>query len=131
MDVKQHRAGSVGVVGDVNPAACHVPNQPGVHRAEQKLPALGPFTGALHMVQNPFDFGAAEIGVDDESGGFPDVRLQPFGLQLFTFLCGAAALPYNGVVNGTAGILIPDNGSLPLVSDADAVNILGRNAAFQ
>jgi len=31
-------------------------------------------------------------------------------------------LPYNGIVNGTAGMLIPDNSGFSLIGDAKANN---------
>ena len=51
-DVVQHGAAGVGAVGNVHLAAGQLPDQPSVHRAEQKLPGLGlfPRTGDVFRI---------------------------------------------------------------------------------
>ena len=113
---------------DLSPG--EIPDQPGVHGAEQQLAPLGPGPGAGHIVQNPLDLGAGEVGVDEQAGFVPDIGGHAVGGQLIADGGGAAALPDDGVVHGFAGGLVPDNGGLPLVGDADAGDVRGGQAAL-
>ena len=67
VDVEQHRAAGVGVVGDVDLAAGQPPDQEGVDGAEEQLAALRPVAGALDVVEQPFDLRAGEVGVDHQA----------------------------------------------------------------
>ena len=118
VDVEQHGAGGVGVVGDVLPR--QPPDEPRLHRAEQQLPPFRPLPGAGDVIQDPADLGAGEIGVDEQSRGGDDALLQSLPLQLLAQLRRPTALPDDGVIHRLAGGLIPNNGGLPLVGDADA-----------
>ena len=60
----------------------------------------------------------------------PNIRLQPLPLQFLADRGGAAALPYDGVINGAAGLLIPHDGGFPLVGDADARHLPHVHAAL-
>ena len=122
-DVIEHGAGGVGVVGDVDGAAGELPEQPGVHRAEEEAALVGQGPGPLHMVQEPLDLGGREVGVGDQSGGPPDVLPQALLQQGVHHGGGAAALPDDGVVDGASGLLVPEDGGLPLVGDADGGNV--------
>ncbi|MNM59241.1 hypothetical protein D3C81_704860 [compost metagenome] len=53
-------------------SAGQLPDQPGVDRAEQKLASLCPLPGAFHMVQNPFHFGAREVGIYQQTCLLPE-----------------------------------------------------------
>ena len=130
-DVVQHGPAGVGVVGHMHPAAGQLPDQPGVHRAEQQLPRLGLLPGAGDVVQHPADLGGGKIGVDQQAG----VLLHIAGeggvlLQLLAVLGGAAALPDNGVADRAAGLPVPEDRRLPLVGDADARNLPHVDAAL-
>ena len=48
-------------------------------------------------------------------------------MQIAVF-AGAAALPDDGVADGLPGLLVPDDGGLPLVGDADGGDVLGPGA---
>lgn len=118
VDIKEHGAGGVGVVGDVLPR--QPPDEPRLHRAEQQLPPFRPLPGAGDVIQDPADLGAGEIGVDEQSRGGDDALLQSLPLQLLAQLRRPTALPDDGVIHRLAGGLIPNDGGLPLVGDADA-----------
>ena len=118
MDIIQHGAGGVGVVRDVG--AGQLPDEPRFHRAEQQVPPVRLFPGAGDVVQHPADLGGGEVGVDQQARGGLDALLQPPALQLLAELRRPAALPDDGVVYRPAGGLVPEDGSLPLVGDADA-----------
>ena len=127
VDVVEHSAGGVGVVGDVNRPTGELPGQPGVHGAEQELSVSGPLPGTCHMIQNPLDLGGGEIGVGDQTGGLSDVVGKALGRKLVHDVRRPAALPHDGVVHRPSGLFVPDNGGLPLVGDADGGNLPGVN----
>ena len=129
-DIVQHGAGGVGVIGDVHPPAGQLPDQPAIHGAEQQAALRRHLAGVGDVIQDPLDLGAGKIGVDQQAGMLPDIRLQPLSLQFLADWGGAAALPYDGVINGAAGLLIPHDGGFPLVGDADGGDLLRRNVAF-
>ena len=83
-------------------AAGELPDKPGVHGSEAELARLGLLAGAGHVVQDPADLGAGEVGVDDEAGLLADeIGLVTQGVAEFG---GAAVLPDDGVVHGLAGL---------------------------
>ena len=130
-DVVQHGAAGVGAVGNVHLAAGQLPDQPSVHRAEQKLPGLGLFPRAGDVVQDPLDLSGREIGVRHKAGVFPDIVCHAGGLeQLVHKGRGAAALPDDGIIHRASSALVPQDGGLALVGDADARNVLGVYAAL-
>ena len=130
-DVVQHGAAGVGAVGDVHLAAGQLPDQPSVHRAEQKLPGLGLFPRTGDVFQDPLDLGGGEIGVRHKAGVFPDVVRHAGGPeQLVHKGRGAAALPDDGVIHRASGVFIPQDGGLALVGDANARNVSGVHAAL-
>ena len=64
-DVHEHGSGRVGRIGDVHATvstASQVPQHPSVHVTEEQIAGLGPRTGSLNVVENPFDLRAREIG---------------------------------------------------------------------
>ncbi len=130
-DVKEHGAAGVGEIGDMHPAAGEFPDEPGVHGAEEKLPQFRLLPGMGDVVQDPFDFRGGEVGVHQKPRPFPDKAGEY--LILFQFLAEfrcPAALPDNGVAYGPSGVLVPDDGGLPLVGDAHSRDLLRGYAAF-
>ena len=125
VDVEHHGAAGVGVIGHMGAAAGQLPDQPGLHRAKQQLPGLGPRPHAGHVVQDPFQLGGREVCVDDQARFLPERLGQPFGFQLVAQGAGAAALPDDGMADRFPRLPIPDDGGLPLVGDADGRD-LGR-----
>ncbi|MNH06927.1 hypothetical protein D3C79_663070 [compost metagenome] len=119
VDVEEHGARGVGVVGDVHLAAGEFPDQPAVDGTEQQIAALGALTSAFDIVEDPLELGAGEVRVGDQAGGFADVVLQAVTLELFADLGAAPALPDDGVVHRTTGFLVPHHGGFTLVGDTD------------
>ena len=128
VNIVEHGTAGVGLVGDVDLSAGQLPDQPGVDGAEKQLALLRPLSGAGGVVQQPLDLGAGEIGVGHKAGLFPDGVAVAFGFQLVNDGGGAAALPDDGVGNGLAGGLVPDDGGFPLVGDADGRDVIGGDA---
>ena len=71
------------------------------------------------MIQDPFDLGAGEIGVDQKTGGLADVVGETALYQVFADIGCTAALPNDGVGDGLAGVLFPYDHRFALVGDAD------------
>ena len=125
MDVIEHGSGRVGIVRNMDRAAGQLPHQPAVHGAEKELSCFRPIHGSRYMVQNPLDFRGGKIGIGDQAGGFPDVLPQAPGNQAVHNIGGPPALPDNGIVHRLSRLFVPDNGSLPLVGDANGRNLPG------
>ena len=138
VNIVQHRAGRIAVVGNVHLALGKVPHEPCVDVAKEELALfrLCPRTG--YIFQNPADFCAGKIGVNDEAGFFLDFFVKALCFKGVAVLGGTAALPNDGIVHRLAGIFFPHNRRLTLVGDADCGNIfrvhagagfcLGKNA---
>ena len=75
VDVEQQRARGIGGVGGVHLAAGQPPQQVAVDGAEQQFAALGALARAGHVIEQPGDLGAGEIGIDDQAGLCRDHRL--------------------------------------------------------
>ena len=105
-----------------------LPHQPGIYRSETQFSGFGLFTGAGHVVQNPFDLGAGEIGIDDKARLLPDLIYQSPGLELVAEGRCTAVLPHDGIVHGYAGLGIPHDGGFPLVGNADGGDGLAVDA---
>jgi len=95
-----------------------------LHRAERQLAFLGPGPGPGHVVQQPLDLGAGEIGVDHQAGVLAHVVGQAAGLQLVADPRGAVILPDDGVGDRPPRGPVPDHRRLALVGDPDAGNLL-------
>ena len=119
VDVEQHGAGGIGIVGHMDRALCQVPDQPGVHRSEHQFSPLGTLPCPGHIVQDPGNLGGAEIGIRHQAGLFPNLFVEPVLLQRLDHVRSAAALPHDRVVYGLACVPVPEKRGLPLVGDAD------------
>ena len=128
--VQQHGAGSIGNVGDVGLAPGELPDEPALHGAEEDLPILGPAAQGRVPVQEPFQLGAGEIGVDDKARLFPDIGPQARLFQILADVRRPAALPADGVADAPARGPVPEDGGLPLVGDADGGDLRGAHAAL-
>ena len=68
VEVEQHGARGVAGIGDMQRAAGEIPQQPGVNGAEGQFAPPGALPGAGHVIQNPAQLAAGEIGVNDQAG---------------------------------------------------------------
>ena len=130
VDVEQQRARGVGGVGGMHLAAGEPPQQIAIDGAEHQLAALGARARAGHVIEDPGDFGAGEIGIDDQAGLGRDRRLVAFGFEFGADVGGAAVLPDDGAVHGLAGGAVPHHGGLALVGDADRGDVFGGDAGL-
>ena len=125
LDVEHQRARCVGVVRLVHFAARKFPKEPSVDRAEGKLALFGLFTRTLHMVENPLDLRAREVGVDDETRLLLELLDEPLALQILADVCRLARLPNDGVVDWPARSPVPNDRRLALIRDADGSDVAG------
>ncbi len=131
VNVEEHGAAGVGVVGGVNLAAREVVDEPGVHGAAHELAGLGHLARTLDVVENPGDLGGREVRVGDEAGALADEVRMALGHDPVHYGRGAAALPHDRVVDGLAGEAIPNDDGLALVGDADGADAVGVDAASE
>src|SRR5476649_444016 len=124
VDVEEHGARGVGVIGNVGFAAGKFPDQPAVDGAEQQLAVARTLTAAFDVVEDPLQLGAGEVRVGDQAGGVADVLLVAITLELLADLGAASALPNDRVVDRTASDLVPDHGGFTLVGDTDGSDLV-------
>ncbi len=79
------------------------------------------------MIQNPFYFGAREVGINYQAGGVLDILFQALFLQFRTVVRRARILPDDSVIDRLAGLFIPDNRRFALVGNADCGDLIGAN----
>ena len=106
-------------------SAGQVPDEPGVHCPGTQLAPLRPLPGAGDVVQDPFDLGTGEIGVDQQARFLRHRFVQPIRLQPIADGGGPAALPHDGVAHRASGGTLPQDGGLPLVGDTQGRDLLG------
>ena len=119
------KKGATGVCGVGLVLARELVDEPGVHRAEEELPLLSPLTELGVLVEDPHELGAGEVWVEDE----PRLLLHHIGkaegLEFLANVRGTAALPDDGVIHGLTRLLLPEEGRLALVRDADGLDLVG------
>ncbi len=89
------------------------------------MPAPNRSPRAVHVVQQPGHFRAAEIGVQQKPRAFGHHGLMPLGLEPLAQCGGAPVLPDNRVMDGLAGLAVPDQRGFPLIGDADPGDLFG------
>ncbi len=106
-------------------AAGQVPDEEGVDVAEEQVAGFGCGARAGHMVENPAELEAAEIGGQRQAGAGAIAVLPAVGAELGNGVGDARVLPDDGVVDGLAGFAVPDYGGFALVGDADGGEVRG------
>ena len=92
--------------------------------AEEEVPGFGLGTRTFDVVQDPFDLGAGEVGGQRQAHLLLET-LSPAVLgQLVHDVLGTGVLPDDRVVDGLAGVLVPDDGGLALVGDAHGGDVV-------
>src|SRR5580700_685677 len=107
-----------------------IPEQEGVDVAEQNVPGLGALSNPADVIQNPANLESAEISGQRQTG----LGAKPIGAallgQLGNVLIDARVLPNQRVVDGMAGLAIPNHRGFTLVRDADRGKIARSQAAL-
>ena len=109
----------------MHPAACHPVYKPGIHGTKKQLAFFRFFLCSVHVLQDPFDLGTGEIGVDQQARFLRHRFVQPIRLQPIADGGGPAALPHDGVAHRASGGTLPQDGRLPLVGDTQSRDLLG------
>jgi hypothetical protein len=91
------------------------PDQPGVHRAEEELAAVGRVPGPRHVLKDPKELRAREVRRDAKASPLPDERLHPLRGQSLAEVTGACVLPDDRRRDRPSGPLLPHQGGLTLV----------------
>src|ERR1019366_3958818 len=123
--IEKHGAGGVAGVGDVQATAGQLPQQPRVYGAESQTVRIGQLASIWHVIQNPGNFASGEVSIDKQAGALLYQLFMALCFELCTEYGGTAILPDDGVINRLAGCAVPNDGSFPLVGDADGGHITG------
>ena len=127
-NIEQQRARGVAGVGCVHLAAGEPPQQETIDGAEGELACLRLSARACHVIEQPGDLAGGKIRIEQQPGFGGDLRFMAAGAQRIAKIGGAPVLPDNRIVNRLAGGAVPDDGGFTLIGDADAGDILGRQA---
>ena len=126
VDVVEQRPRRVRGVGHVHGAARELPDEPRVDGAERELAARRPRARAGHVVEQPLQLRAGEVGVEDEARLRGERRLVAGRAQRVAGRRGAAVLPDDRVRERPARRALPEERRLALVRDADRRDVAAR-----
>ncbi len=99
--------------------------------AEEQVAGLGLGARAGHIVQQPADLGAGEVGGQGQTGlAIDQMSAWPASSNSAADAIGARVLPDDGVVDRLARCAVPEHGGLALVGDADGGDVIGRDAGL-
>ena len=130
MDVEQQRARRIGGVGGVHFAAGEPPQQIRIDRAECQLTARGPFANVRRAIQQPGEFCAGEIRIEQKPGLPRELGFMAGGLQARTKIRRAPVLPDDGAMHRAAAGAVPQQRGLALVGDADGDDVARAGAGL-
>jgi hypothetical protein len=130
VDIEKHGARGVADIGGVHRTMGELPDQPAVHRAKGQFAVECLRACAGHMVQNPFELGTGEIGINQQAGAGLNCWRQTAFAQIEAGGFRPAVLPDDGVMNRDASAAVPDHRGFALVGDADGANVAGREPGF-
>ena len=119
VDVVKQRAAGVADIRDVRAAIRKFPGQPGVDRAECEFSGSRRLPRSVHVIENPLEFRAGEIGVDHEAGFLLNRCGESALFQGIAEVSRPAILPDDGAMNRSAGLAVPDDCGLALVGNSD------------
>ena len=111
-------------------AACQLPQEPRIHRAEGELAPFRPLARAWNRIQQPGYLRCGKIGVEQKPRARRDhgfVTRLPQGL---TPLCSAPVLPDDGPMDRGSCGPIPHHHGFALIGDADCGDVEGRGSGL-
>src|SRR3974390_2408710 len=103
-------------------AAGQAPEQISVDCAESELAARRLVGRAGYVFQQPGEFGAGKIRIENKPGLGSEFWLVPFGFQLRAQISGAAVLPDDGTMQRTTARPLPQQCGFRLFVDAEGGN---------
>lgn len=129
MNIEEHRAARVGHVSRMHCSTRELPNEPRIYRAERKLAGLGRLASPGNMVEQPLDFACREVRIGNEARFCLNKLANTRPRTHFLDDIGrTAALPHDGIRNGSARLAIPNHRGFTLVRNADRVDFFGGYA---
>ena len=131
VDIEEHRARGIRIVRCMHLVRREVPDKPGIDRARKELSFFCRSTSPVHMVQDPGNLRAREVGVGDEAAPLVDHLPRPFIEELLNLRRRTAALPHDCVVDGMSCLLLPDDRGLALVCDRDGREPVRMDAGLE
>ena len=127
-DVVEHGPRSIGPIGDVLFTAGQVPDQPAIDGPKGQFAGLRLLPRSVDVFQDPRDFGAGEVGIDQQPRFLADGFFRAVGLHLVASFGGSAILPHNRVVDRFTRFPVPYNRRLPLIGDTHRCQVTGAYA---
>ena len=117
------------VVCTFPPVSRHSRKQSMVPKAS--LPASRRGARAFDTLEQPSDLAGGKIRIEQQAGLGGDLRLVAARTQRIAKIGGAPVLPDDGIVDRLAGSALPDDRGFALIGDADAGDVLGRQAGLR
>ena len=128
LKVHQHGAAGVGDVGDVDAArdaSGEVPQQPGVHCAENGVAPLGVGPQAVDAGEHPLQLAAGKVGGRRQAGLMPDHVAAAVPVQGSGDPVRPGVLPHDRIAVRAPGAPVPHQRGLPLVGQAERGQVGG------
>ena len=127
-DVIEQGTCGVGRIRHVALAACQLPHEIAVDRAEEQLSGFSLLSGSINIIQNPFEFGSGKVGIKKKSGAIGYSLLMAGLAQILAERGGSSVLPDDCIIDRFARLAIPDERRLALIGDTDGGNVSCRNS---
>ncbi len=116
----------------MDPAAAQLPDDPAVDRPDGQLPGLGTLARARHVLQQPGDLGAGEVGIDNQARALAYETFVSAVLECLALRSRSPALPDDGAVNRLTALAVPEDHRLALIGDPEPGDVgRGQVAGFQ
>ncbi|KAH6609764.1 hypothetical protein Trco_003110 [Trichoderma cornu-damae] len=131
LEVHEHGPRGVGGIRHVDVAggaAVELVGQPRVDGAEGEGAALVRLLDLVHVLEEPQQLADGRVRGEGEAAPAGQLAGPDAVLELADQLLGAGVGPDDGPVQGLAGGLVPNDGGLALVGDADGDDLLARVA---
>ena len=100
------------------------PEQEAVDRAEREFSALGARARAVDVFEDPREFRAGEIGIEQETRALANELFRAVAGKARAVFRRAPVLPDDRAVDRPAGRALPHDGRLALVRDSDGRDVL-------
>src|SRR5262245_3390803 len=114
----------------MRPAAGKPPKKKRIDGAESELALFGCRACTLHVVKHPGDLGGGKVWIKQQSGLACYFLFVAGPLQRLAMLGGAPILPYDRIVDGVAGLAIPNHRSLSLIGNANPRDVPGGDVCL-
>ena len=130
-EVVEHRARRIRIVCRMNLAACELPEEPAVDRAEGEVALFCQSTRTGHVVEEPADLADGKIWRENHRRVLAEL-LQKIGVfaEAFDDLLRLHRLPADGMMDRPSRMAVPEDGRLALVRDADRRDFRLLDAGF-